>query len=226
MEIPPPDPGAIAGVAPPRLTLADRLARITADHRQGIPLTMNSIFARTEGRGIFLVVVLLCLPFVAPVSIPGFSNVLGPILLLLGVRIAVGLPPILPRLLGERELPARIEKILEGSVKLLRFLERWVHPRQTPWLRWPAARFANGVLIGLMAALLGLPIPPIIPLSNMFPAIAILLIALSMMEEDGMLIWAGYFVAAFTVGYFLVWADVIVWAVLKYSGPVRSWLGI
>ncbi|MHB1308221.1 MAG: exopolysaccharide biosynthesis protein, partial [Limisphaerales bacterium] len=73
---------------------------------------------------------------------------------------------------------------------------------------------------------LGLPIPPIIPLSNMFPAIAILLIALSMMEEDGMLIWAGYFVASFTVGYFLVWADVIVWAVLKYSGPVRSWLGI
>lgn len=207
------------------LTLSRRLAQLIAEHHAGAPLTLNGVFAKTHGQGIYLVIILCCLPFVAPVSIPGFSNVLGPILALIGIRLALGRPPLLPRLLGDRPLPESFERVLNGSVKVLRFLERWVRPRRTIWMCWRAARFANGLLLALMAALLALPLPPLIPFTNTLPAYAILLLALSMMEDDGWLIWLAYAVAAGTVGYFVFWADMIVGLSVKYAEPLLNWLG-
>jgi len=53
----------------------------------------------------------------------------------------------------------------------------------------------------LMALLLALPFPPLPPLTNSLPSYALILIAVSMMEEDGILIWIGYGVAAGTILY-------------------------
>jgi len=76
-------------------------------------------------------------------------------------------------------------------------------------------------VLGLMAFCLAQPLP--IPLTNMLPAYAILLVALSMMEEDGAMIWAGYAVAVGTLAYFYAWADVIVLLAHEYCAPVLRW---
>ena len=123
----------------------------------------------------------------------------------------MGLPPRLPKIFGARSLnPAFQQKLLNGSVKLLRFLEKGVRPRKTQWLSWRLARGCNAVLMSFMAFLLALPIPPVVPFTNTIPSYAIILLAVSMMEEDGVMIWAAYAMSLVAVVYFGVMGEVII----------------
>ena len=55
------------------------------------------------------------------------------------------------------------------------------------------ARLLHALLILFLALLLALPLPsPPFFGSNALPSYAIILLAISMMEEDGMVIWLGY----------------------------------
>lgn len=209
----------------PHRPLSQELLELLGGLRPEDRLSLNDVFLRTEGRGLFLFIIVLCLPFVTPISIPGMSNALGVVLILLGIRLAFGLAPCLPPWIGDRPLPPGFQKVLRASTRVVRFLERWARPRKDKWLNRPAARLVNGGLLTLMAVLLALPLPPLIPLSNTLPAYAILFLALSMMEEDGVLIWVAYGVAAFTCGYFYFLTDMIVMLVRKYAEPVLNWFG-
>ena len=82
----------------------------------------------------------------------------------------------------------------------------------------------NALVLAFLAVLLALPIPPVIPLTNTLPAYGILLVALSMMEEDGALIWVGYVVTALTTVYFVVWAAAIEHLTARYWVSVWEWL--
>jgi len=191
--------------------LSQNLVRLLEEDSSQARLTLNRLLERTEGRGLYLVMVILCLPFVIPFSIPGLSTVMGTVIMVLALRLAWGKPPRLPKSLGERLLPLGMQqRVVAGSAKLLRFLEKLVRPRRTQWLTWPAARFGNALLIAFLALLLALPLPsPPFFFTNSFPSYAIILIAVSMMEEDGLTIWLGYVVALATVVYFGFWADLI-----------------
>ncbi|MBI5802046.1 MAG: exopolysaccharide biosynthesis protein [Verrucomicrobia bacterium] len=189
----------------PNETLSQELQRLVGQAAPGAPLSLNVLLAGTGGRGLFLVVMLLCLPFITPIPLPGVSTVLGLVIGVLAVRLALGLPPRLPKSLGERSLEGGFtQKVLSASVKILRVIEKLARPRRSTWLAWPAVRFVNAALVALMAFLLMLPFPPFPPFTNSLPAYSILLLAASMMEEDGVLIWAGYLVSAGTIAYLLV----------------------
>lgn len=166
------------------------------------PQTFNDLIARTEGRGLYLVMILMCLPFVSPVPVPGLSNVFGVVLLIMSLRLAMGRPAQLPRFLGERQVPVeRMRKVIRGSLGLVRFVERWVRPRKARWLTRPVAIRAHALLLAFMALLLALPIPPIIPFSNSLPSWGIIFVSAAMMEEDGRTIWIGYLASLVAVAY-------------------------
>jgi hypothetical protein len=174
-------------------------------------LTLNHLLDQTEGRGAYVLIILLNLPFLVPISVPGFSILFGAVTVVLAVRMALRLPPHLPRFIGEHKFHSdAMKKVLLGSVKLLRLLEKLVRPRETQWLSWRAACIGNSLLIALMGFMLILPIPPIVPLTNTFPAYAIVVLAASMMEEDGVAIWIGYALALLAVGYFVFIGETIV----------------
>ena len=173
-------------------------------------LTLNYLLDHTEGRGLYLVMILLCLPFVTPVSIPGTSVVLGSMIMVLAFGLAMGWAHRLPNFIGGKTLPPeRMAKVMRASLGLLRFLERFVRPRRTSWMSWRVARGGNALLIAFMAFLLALPLPPLPPCTNMFPSYAIIFLAVSMMEEDGLMIWVGYAAALGTVIYFWLMANLI-----------------
>ncbi|MCU0783261.1 MAG: exopolysaccharide biosynthesis protein [Verrucomicrobia bacterium] len=192
--------------------LSQSLARVLAGDVAAAPLTANQLIEHTGGRGYYLVFVLLSLPFVAWVSVPGMSTVLGPVIGLLALRLALGKKPRLPVKLGDRELPPKVRRaMLGGGLKFLRFLEKGVRPRRTAWMTWPIARLANALLVVCMACLLMLPLPsPPFLGSNAFPSYAIILLALSMMEEDGAMIWVGYGASVVAGGYFVLLGGLIV----------------
>jgi hypothetical protein len=166
------------------------------------PVTLNRIIDQVGPRGPFGVLIVLSLPFITPVALPGVSNVLGVVMIVIAWRLARGKPAHLPKRAGERRIPReRMAKILRISEKVLRFIERFVRPRRTPWLAWRGVRVVNAGVIALMALMLALPIPPTIPLSNMLPSYGVILMAMSLMEEDGWLIWAAYAVSLGTAIY-------------------------
>jgi hypothetical protein len=196
--------------------LSQRLAKILASGPDSSVLTLNQILERTEGRGIYLVIMLLSLPFIVPVSIPGFSTVLGFTIAAIALRLAVGKPARLPKFIGERPLPPALEKkVIVGSMKFLRFIEKLVKPRKTLWLTSRYARFGNGLLLTFLGLLLALPFPPFPPFTNSLPTYSIILVAASMMEEDGVTIWFGYAVTVGTVIYLAFVVEGLEYIVVK-----------
>lgn len=168
-------------------------------------LTLNDLIRRTEGRGVYLLIVLLCLPFLQPIPLPGVSTVLGVVMIFLAYRLVFPEPRGLPRFIGDRTLPAGFQvKVVNGSLRLLRWLEKFVKPRRTAWLRTRPARAFNALLIVILSLLLSLPLP--IPFTNQPPGFSILLIALAMLEEDGLLIWFGYAGTVLTAAWFTMLA--------------------
>jgi len=203
--------------------LSQRLAAILEGNAEPGPLTANRLMDLTEGRGGYLFMILLSLPFVAWVSPPGLSTILGTIITILGARMAMERPPHLPARYGDRPLPPRMMSLIRGSgLKFLRFLERGVRPRRTSWMSWRAVHTGNALLVAFMAFLLALPLPsPPFYGTNALPSYAIMLLAASMMEEDGLLIWVGYAMSLGTCIYFALWADVIVRHLPKWLHALR-----
>ena len=163
--------------------------------------TINQMLKHTEGRGLHLMMILLCLPFLTPVPIPGASSLLGAVIFLMALRLAFLLPPGLPDFIGERRIRLdQYPRQIRGSIKFLRVVERLIKPRRSVWLNWRVIYSGNATLIAFMAFLLALPVP--LPFTNTLPAYTIILLAASMMEEDGVLIWLGYGVAVGALAYF------------------------
>ncbi len=201
--------------------LSSDLEEILLKNSDPAGATLNSLMLHTEGRGVYLVMVLLCLPTLTPVPLPVINNILGVVLFLMALSLAAGRVPRLPKFIGDRRLtPSQWEKVLKASVKVVRFLEKFIRPRKTQWLGWRAARIINATIMALLAILLALPTPPGILFVNSLPSIAILIIALAQMEEDGLVIWIGYGVAAGAVVYFIFLFKVMIIAA-KASG---AWL--
>lgn len=204
------------------LLLSQRLEALLANNESGDRVTVNQLLVRTEGRGLYLVIIFLCLPFVLPIAPPGSSGILGTIVMFLAARLALSLPPRVPRYVGDKPLPAHLQRrILGNGVKLLRFLEKWVRPRHTQWLAWPMAHSANALLIAFLALLLALPLP--VPLTNMLPSYAIILLAASIMEGDGRMIWWGYLMSLVVVMFFGALTAIVLFSPKYYERLVHWW---
>lgn len=206
--------------------LSEKLRQIIEANSNGQGVTLNQLLEKTGGRGFYLVLILLSLPFILPVALPGVSTVFGLSIALLSIKLAVGAAPSLPKFIGERSLsPAFQHKVLAGSVRIVSVVEKLVRPRRTRWLATRSARTVNALAITFMALLLSLPFPPFPPLTNSLPCYCIILLAASMMEEDGVAIWWGYLLCLGTTVYLGINIVIIVEVFEKVLELIRRWLG-
>lgn len=208
--------------------LSQTFLRIAEELPPNQPATLNDVIDRIGVRGPYAVLIVLSLPFITPVALPGVSNVLGAVMIFIAWRLARGVPAHLPKRAGQKSIQReRMVKILRISEKVLRFIEKFARPRRTPWLAWRSARLVNTFAIAIMAAMLALPIPPTIPLSNMLPSYAIIIMSISLMEEDGWLIWAGHVVSLGTLTYLtvmtIIQAEAIAMLYTKYFHRIIEW---
>lgn len=167
----------------------------------GRPTCLSEILAATKGRGFDLLLLLIGLPFLTPIPLPGLSTPFGFVILVIGARLALGRQPWLPEKLLRRELPARfLNRVLGAARRVVRWTEFLLRPR-LDFLheQWIYRRVA-GTLIMLSGLLLLLPVP--IPLTNTFPALTVVLLAAGAMERDGLFFLAGCATFAATLGYF------------------------
>lgn len=166
-------------------------------------VTLREVIGVLHGRAYLLLVIVLALPFCAPVALPGLSTLLGSVIALISFRLALGQHPWLPARLQDRRLPAGFfVRIFQVTARLLRFLEALLRPRVTAFVEARYLRNLHAVIMLVAACILLLPLP--IPLTNAFPAWVIILIAAGLLERDGVFIAAGYAMFAAGVVFFTV----------------------
>jgi hypothetical protein len=187
-------------VRPPR-KLSDELAELHA--RAGdraVPL--REVIYVLGTRAYLLLVILLALPFIQPVPLPGLSTPLGLAIVLIALRLSLGQKAWLPMKIQRAKLPAGFfGQVVRVTERLLRFLESVLRPR---WPALTAAGWSNqlhALVILVSALVLLLPLP--IPFSNLLPAWAIFLMACGLLERDGLFVSLGYVAFALTALYFV-----------------------
>jgi hypothetical protein len=143
----------------------------------------------TAERSFCFMIALLALPFIFPIP-PGLTGIAGIAILLLSIQMMLGFHrPWLPQKVANYIFPANIaKKLLNPVKKLTRRLERYTRPRFLKLANDPYIWRFNGLVITWLAFLLMLPIP----FTNPFPAIGILLLAIAMLEADGLLMAIAY----------------------------------
>jgi hypothetical protein len=163
------------------------------------PLTLKEILEETSERGFSLIIGLTVLPFLFPMP-PGLSSILGLGCFLLALQMACGRSrPWLPKKVGDFYFPESVCKhILNNLQKVTRFLEKIARPRMKRVAQNPSVWRVNGLCIAWLSILLALPIP----FTNSFPAVAILILVVAMLEIDGFLMCIGYVLTAFNTLFF------------------------
>jgi hypothetical protein len=192
--------------------------RVSREHG----LTIDELMHALEGKGHAAIIAVLALPFAQPIQVPGLSMPFGIVLFYSGLRIAFAQKPWLPGWLRMKKIPpATAMALLEGLRKVAKLAEKILHPRWTYFCRAPFPHRMHGILIAFLSILLALPLP--IPMSNMLAAIPIVLIALALLEDDGLYLAAGYLAAIPCAVFFTVLfvfgpvAVAVVWAWLRQA---------
>ena len=168
-------PTRVTARAPTSVVLADLLGH-QAPEQVTLGWLLDGLGDRSFGVGL-LVLALLGL-------LPGVSAVAGVVLMASAFQMVLARPvPVLPRRVAARRFEAeRLARVVRRVVPALRFLERFIRPRwATPFEA--TKRVVGGVVLLLAASLLA-PVP----LSNIPAALAIVLIAVAYLEEDGLLL--------------------------------------
>ena len=155
--------------------------------------------------GLLILTAFLTLVFMVPVSIPGVSTVFGFAILLVGISRLFDRNLWLPQRLASRKLSSDgIRSALTKGSKWLDRLDRISRPHRLKWLvdTLMMTTVNNGALI-LGAVLLMAPFG-FVPFSNTLPGLALLFLAIGLLQRDGFCILLGHLLNIFTMIYFAV----------------------
>ena len=209
---------------PPR-RLSDDLRELLLEAR-GRSLTIGELELILQGRGFALFILLMSLPFCFPIAVPGLSIPFGIVIMLLGLRIAMGQKPALPGFILQREIKYSVlEKIVRFGLKLTTRMEKIAKPRMSFLRKSPGMINLIGLGLASGGIQLLLPLPPLIPLSNTIPAISVVLLTAGLIERDGVFVLAGYIVNLIAWVYFAFMFAALGGGISYLYHYVRAFLG-
>lgn len=182
-----------------RHRLSEELHRL-AGLCEGDTVTLRGLTDTMGARGHALVALMLGLPFLLPIPLPGLSVFFGICIAIAGTRMALGLGVWFPKRWIDRPLsPKLLHRVFRAGGRLMRRLERWIRPRGAFFHAYPWVRPVTGFMIAGCGLFLALPFPPG---TNFPPGIAILLLSTGSLEEDGIFLALGYLAFLFNVAFF------------------------
>lgn len=168
------------------------------------PVTLREVIVVLQGRAYTLLMLLLSLPFLLPVPLPGLSTLLGLVIAAIALRLVLGQKPWLPARVLDRELPPKFfPSLLAGARRVLRMLEVMLKPRMLWLTNSPLLMRFHALVILLASLVLLLPLPPG---TNFPPALCIVIMAGGLLERDGRFILGGYLALAFNGAFFALLA--------------------
>jgi len=156
---------------------------------EGDRISLTQLTETLGDRAFGLLVLIFALPNIIPM-IPGVSTVSGVVIGLVGLQMMVGRhAPWLPSAIGDRSLPrAQLAAMVDRTIGWVAKLERVARPRWT-FLTRGLGHVALGAMFVLLGGILALPLSWI---GNFPPGVALVVLSIGLLEEDGMLVAAGH----------------------------------
>ena len=200
------------------------LAQTGGHYGRGFAPSLRDLLAPLGTGASALAAALLALPFLSPVSMGVITMPASVLIALLGWQLLLqreGSP--LPDRFLDASVPHAVHRAMAA---VLRRADRWMHrisrPRLTRLVEGRRGRALCGLGIVVGAVLLAAPIP-LLPLTNTFPALAILLFALGWTESDGLLTVLASTALAISVALFAtlgVAVALLGWEVVQGAVPL------
>jgi len=144
----------------------------------------------TRGRGYDILLIVLALPFLTPIPLPGLSVPFGLTIAFAGLRMGFGKKMWYPEKLLEKKLPhSFFPNLLKFTITICKIIEFFARPRFQFIHKAVMFQRLAGIMILFCGLFLSLPLP--IPFSNTIPAITVVLLASSAMRKDGIIFLIG-----------------------------------
>ena len=161
---------------------------------------LRDIFTVLGDRGLASALLVVSLPQMVPLPL-GLSNLLAVPMAIVAIQIALGRHTLwLPEWFLER--PIRRSQLIKVSTRLVPWLQRLeflVRPRLLMVLS-PVGVHLIGIACAIVATIAMAPLP----FTGWLPGVALIVVALGMMERDGLVVLAGVGLGAAAVGVFVL----------------------
>jgi len=182
------------------LTLSE-LFSAAAERLDVDPVALGALLDAIGERGFLLGCVLLAIPMLLPVGIPGTSPAFALLVLCAGVAACADRAPWLPGWVRRRGLSRTTSvALLNRASRLARRWERLLRPRWLALTDAATVNRINGALLIMLALLFWAPLP-LVPLANTLPAGAVILLGLGMAERDGACLVLGWLASVIAGAY-------------------------
>lgn len=182
-------------------------------------VTFGELIEALGPRGYGALIMLLALPNLLPFWVPFLSPLVGVPMFIVCAQLALGRPsPRLPDVVARRAMRgAALLAMIEKASPWLRRVERLVRPRPSIVTSRTGERLI-GAWCMVLAAIVVLPTP----LTNGPPALACLIMAIGMMEEDGVVILAGAAFGLLAAAFSLTVLGSLGWALVGGFGWILA----
>lgn len=195
------------------MTISQRLSRLVAD-AEGEMVTLAWVLDQLHERtfGLFLLILALpcCIPFLYGVP----QVVALPLLFIAGQMVLGWGKPWLPQKLGERQVAtASLAALARRADPWLRRMEPVSRPRLAALTRRPLDQIVGVALLVFSAAIL-VPVPG----TNTVPGIAVAIIAIGLLQRDGILVLLGLILGVAWIGTLLVAGATAVSLIMAWIG--------
>jgi hypothetical protein len=171
---------------------------------------------------IHTIIMILVAPFLLTVSIPGSSMPFGLLIIMLEVSVLFKRNLYLPkRVLNYTLSKESINRLFAVLIKALTYLEKISKPRGN-FTKNKLINVINSLIIIFLAVLLFLPLP--VPFTDFTPAVSILILSVSCLEQDSYLMVMGYVAAIITTFYFILFGYIGVEIIRNILNYLLIWL--
>jgi hypothetical protein len=177
------------------MKLTRSIKEILSRHKGKVTITLDDISAELEEHTFALLLILLTMISALPIPAAGYSTPFGIIITILGIELLVkGNTLHLPKRLQKKKVPMKAFTTYSKTIiPFFTKVERFIHPRMSYLFSRPFSTVSYALIL-----LCGLSMIIPLPLTNTIPSLAILLMAIGMLEDDGLFLLTGMFVAIFS----------------------------
>ena len=195
------------------MAISDRLDQLVADATSD-QVTLDWVLAQLHERafGLFLLILALpcCIPFLY-----GIPQVVSLPLMFVSAQILMGRRvPWLPQKLGQRKVSTSgLQSLAQRAGPWLRRIEAISRPRLAALTQAPMDR-----LVGLALVLFSASILVPLPGTNTVPGFAVVLVAMGLLQRDGVLVLLGSVLGT-------AWIATLLFAGATLASLIKAWLG-
>lgn len=176
---------------------ASSVLRAVIDTAKGETISIGEIIEAFGERAFGFVLILFSLPNCVPAP-PGVAGIVGTPVLIFGIQMLLGHKhPWLPGFIKRRTIAvSTFKRLIDIAEPKMKWVESFCKPRLTQLFGDVGDR-----TVGLFAVLVALSVLIPFPGTNFPPSIALVVVSMAVMEEDGYLLIAGYLIGLAGLAY-------------------------